>query len=295
MFASGLFLLIATAIRHFLQPNPLINFRFLGQGNTLLLGVILVFFRFALLATVVLVPAYLSSAQGYLAEQIGPVLLWLAVPQFLTGLLAVALLGRLDSRLILASGFALIASACIANAQLTSAWSGSSFLMTQLVLALGEALAFGGVVGTIVLEALNSGALERGIDILTFAGFFQTVRLFGGEVGASFIQFFLQRREEFHSNILGLSVQRGAYDTTQRAAMLTAGMIPQSSGLDVATGRAATLLGLTIRKQAFTLAVADSFRIIATAAILCLLVIACMSPHKLQYKQVTGPAQSPPK
>jgi DHA2 family multidrug resistance protein len=249
---TGFFLILAAGIRHFIQPNPLINFQFLRQGNTLLLGVVLILFRFVLLATVVLVPSFLASAQGYTAEQTGPVLLWIAVPQILTMSIAIALLVRIDSRLILAIGFGLVAGACISNAHLSSTWSGISFRATQLVLATGEAFAFTGLVGTIILEITNSGSLNKGVDVLTFAGFFQTLRLLGGEVGASFIQFFLQRREQFHSNMLGLHVQRGAVETAQRY-----------------------------------LALGDSFLVIACAAATCLVVIACMSTLQLQYKQVS--------
>ena len=293
LFVTGLFLILAAAIRHFLQPNPLVNFRFLGQGNTLLLGFVLIFFRFVLLATVVLVPAFLASIQGYSAEQTGPVLLWIALPQIIAGGVAIACLARMDSRLILTIGFGLAAAACIANARLSSTWSGTSFFTTQLVLATGEAFAFTGLVGTIVLELMNSGSLDKGIDVLTFAGFFQTVRLLGGEVGASFIQFFLQRREQFHSNILGLHVQQGALETTRRATGLSVGMLPHATNPDIALGRAAALLVLTVRKEAFTLAVADSFRLVAWAATACLVVVACMSTLKLQYRQVTAPKSTP--
>ncbi len=293
LLATGLFGIVAAGVRHFLQPNPLINFPFLGRGNTLVLGLILVFFRFVLLATVVLVPAFLASAQGYTAEQTGPVLLWIALPQMLVGFLAIALLSRLDSRLILTIGFGLMAAACISNAHLSSSWSGTSFRNTQLVLALGEAFAFNGLVGTIVLEIANSGSLNKGIDVLTFAGFFQTVRLLGGEVGASFIQFFLQRREQFHSNLLGLHVQQGQLEATQRALALYAGLLPRTSTPDVATERTAALLALTVRRQAFTLAIADSFLLVAYVAVASLVLIACMSTLKLQYRQFSTSPQVP--
>ena len=290
LVVTSLFLIFCASIRHFAQPNPMINFRFLRQGNTLLLGVVLVLFRFVLLATVVLVPSFLASAQGYTAEQTGPVLLWIAVPQILTMTLAIALLARLDSRLILAIGFGLVACACISNAHLSSTWSGISFRTTQLVLATGEAFAFTGLVGTIVLEITNSGSLNKGVDVLTFAGFFQTLRLLGGEAGTSFIQFFLQHREQFHSNTLGLHVQRGAFETEQRYLGLTVGMLSSSANPNTAAERGLALLGLTVRKQAFTLAVADSFLVIAFAAATCLVVIACMSTLQLQYKHLAAQA-----
>ena len=185
LIATGVFLLLVTMVRRLRMPNPLINFNFLLRRNTLLLGVVLVFFRFILLSTVVLLPSFLGSVKGFLPLQVGPVLLWVALPQCLCGLLAVYLLQYIDARLILASGFALVAIACLMNARLSSAWAGENFWPSQLTLAIGFALAFNGMVGAIVLEVINTGALKRPIDVLTFAGYFQTVRLLGGESGAA--------------------------------------------------------------------------------------------------------------
>ncbi len=235
MIATGIFLIVVSAIRHFTRPNPLLNFPFLRSRNIVLLAFVLIFFRFLLLSGVVIVPSYLTTVQSYDAEQIGPVLLWLAIPELLAGILAVYLLERIDVRIILGAGFALMGLACLMNVNLSSAWSGTNFRSSQLILSLGEGLAFNGLVGTLVLDVLNSGAMERGIDLLTFAGFFQTVRLLGGEIGSTFMQFFLQRREQFHSNMLGLHVQSGATLTNQRLLGLTAVMRAQATTPDEAT------------------------------------------------------------
>ena len=283
---SGAFLLLMTVVRHFRMPNPLVNFKFLLTRNTLLLAVVLIFFRFAMLATVVSIPSYLGTVKGYLPLQTGPVLLWVGLPQCICGLLAMYLLKYVDARLILTFGFALVSIACILNAQLSSAWSGASFLLTQSVMAVGLAFAFNAMVGAIILEVLNSGALSRPIDVLTFAGFFQTVRLFGGEAGAAFMQHFLATREQFHSNILGLSVQFGLPATDQRLLGLTGYLQSHTPGLPGAAGRAGEILGLQIKQQAFTLAINDTFLLIAWSVVLCLVVIACMAPVNTQYGQV---------
>ena len=283
---SGIFLLLTTVVRHFRMPNPLVNFKFLLSRNTLLLGIVLIFFRFSMLATVVSIPSYLGSVKGFLPLQIGPVLLWVALPQCICGLLAMYLLKYVDARLILTFGFALVSIACVLNMQLSSAWSGANFVRSQAVMAVGLAFAFNGMVGAIILEVLNSGALSRPIDVLTFAGFFQTVRLFGGEAGAAFMQHFLATREQFHSNILGLSVQFGVPATNQRLLGLTHFMQGHYSGLPSAAGRAGEVLGLQIRQQAFTLAINDTFLLIAWSVVLCLVVIACMAPVPKQYRQV---------
>jgi MFS transporter, DHA2 family, multidrug resistance protein len=285
---SGCFLLLMTVVRHLLSPNPLVNLKFLWSRNTLLLGVVLIFFRFTILATVVIIPSYLASVKGYLPLETGPVLLWVALPQCICGLAAMYLLRYIDARLILTFGFSLVAIACLLNAHLSSAWSGANFGLPQAILAIGLAFAFNGLVGAIVLEVVNSGALSRPIDVLTFAGYFQTVRLFGGEAGATFLGHFLSRREQFHSNILGLGVQLGDLATRQRLLGLSAAMRSHSSGLTTATGRAAEILGLQVRQQAFTLAITDSFLLVAWAAVCCLLVIACMARVPKQYRQVVS-------
>jgi DHA2 family multidrug resistance protein len=179
------------------------------------------------------------------------------------------------------------------NANLSTAWSGSNFWIPQLVMAVGYAFAFNGMVGAIILEVINTGALTRPIDVLTFAGYFQTVRLFGGQMGVAFLQHFLSIREQFHSNILGLGVQLGLGPTNQRLLGLTAGMRSQSPGLAAAAGRAAEILGLQVKQQAFTLAVADCFLLVAYSVVCCLIIIAFMAPVPAQYRQVTQPAAVP--
>ncbi len=285
---TGSFLLLATLGRRLSMPNPLVNFKFLLRRNTVLLGVALIFFRFVLLATVVVIPSYLGSVKGYLPLQTGPVLLWVALPQCIFGLLAMYLLIHIDARLILTAGFTLVAIACLMNAQLSSAWSGSNFWLSQAVMAVGQALAFNSIVGAIVLEVINTGALSRPIDVLTFAGYFQTVRLFGGEAGAAFMQHFIAVREQFHSNILGLGINLGDPATTQRLLGLRAAMAAKSSGSDVALGRAGEILGLQVRQQAFTLAITDSFTLVAWSVVCCLVVVACMAHVPTQYQQVVA-------
>jgi DHA2 family multidrug resistance protein len=286
LIVSGLFLVGATVVRHFVTPNPLINFRFLARRNTLLLSAVLILFRFVMLATVVAIPSYLASVQGYRPLQTGPVLLWVALPQCLLGLLAIYLMKYIDARLILTVGFALVALACLMNARVSSVWSGENFLLSQVVMAVGLALAFNAMVGSIVLEVIDTGALARPVDVLTFAGFFQTVRLFGGEAGSALMQHFIPLREQFHSNMLGLGVALGQTATDQRLLGLRAGLASHSSGLAEATGRAGEILGLQVRQQAFTLAISDSFRLIAWSAVCCLIIVGCMARVPTQYRKV---------
>jgi DHA2 family multidrug resistance protein len=195
------------------------------------------------------------------------------------------LMRTIDPRLILTAGFGLVGVACLLDARVSSVWAGPNFGIAQAVMAIGLALAFNSMVGAIVLEVLDTGALTRPVDVLTFAGFFQVIRLFGGEMGAVFMGHFIAIREEFHSNVLGLNVRLGNVLTDHRLFGLGHAFTPDSTG-PTAVGRAAEVLGLQVRQQAFTLAISDSFVLVAACCIACLLVVAFMSTVPTQYRQV---------
>jgi len=282
---AGTFLVLTATVRHFQLPNPLVNYQFLLRKNTLLLALVLISFRFIMLATVVAIPSFLGSVRGFRPLQEAPVLLWVALPQFVLGIAAMALMRRIDPRLILTAGFSLVAIACLVNSHVTSVWAGPDFGLSEAVMAIGLALAFNSMVGAIVLEVLDTGALSRPADVLTFAGFFQVMRLFGGEMGASLLGHFIAVREQFHSNILGMNVRLGNLITDQRLLGFHAALSPHSTGL-AATGRAAEIVALQIREQAFTLAISDSFLLIAVCCASCLFIVAFMSRVPTQYQQV---------
>jgi MFS transporter, DHA2 family, multidrug resistance protein len=282
---AGAFLVLSAIVRHFYLPNPLVNYQFLLRRNTLLLALVLISFRFVMLATVVGIPNFLGTVRGFRPLQEAPVLLWVAVPQFVLGIAAMALMRRIDPRLILTAGFSLVAIACLLNSRVTSVWAGPNFGMSEAVMAVGLALAFNSMVGSIVLEVLDTGALSRPADVLTFAGFFQVTRLFGGEMGSSLMGHFIAIREQFHSNILGLNVRLGSGITDQWLMGLRAALSPYSTG-PTATGRAVDLMGLQVRQQAYTLAISDSFLLIAMCCVSCLVVVACMSKVPTQYRQI---------
>jgi len=103
---------------------------------------------------------------------------------------------------------------------------------------------------------------------------------------------FLSVREQFHSNILGLGVQLGTTATQQRLSELSGAMAPHSTGTNMAIGRALEILDLQVRQQAFTLAVTDSFRLVAWSAACCLIVVACMASVPTQYRQVLAAGQA---
>jgi DHA2 family multidrug resistance protein len=290
---SGVVFLLASLFRRLRSPNPLVDLPYLRQWNTIVLGVGLGFFRFCLLATIVLIPQTLAI-HGFEADQIGPAVLWTALPQCLIAfIIALLLLHGRDSRFLMATGFACMAVACILNAHYTSAWSAENFYRTELLMGVGQSFAFIGLVSTIVLQAIFSGGLSKAQDALTFSAFFHVIRLLGGQVGAAFMGHYIAVRERIHSNLLGLHVQRGNWIDEASIRQLTAGLYGKSSGLTTAAERAADLTGARVRLQAYTLTFIDGFHLIAWACVLALLLIALLRKSPLNFGEIGFPDDEP--
>jgi len=292
LFASGSFLLLCSLVRRLLGPNPLVDMPYLRQWNTILLGTGLFFFRFFLVTTIILIPQALAI-HGFEPDQIGPAVVWTAasfVPlAFIAGFL---LLGNVDPRLLLASGFAGMAFASLLNAKMTSSWAAPNFYRTEFLMGFGQCFAFIGLVSAIILQGLFSGGLAKPQRILTFSAFFHTVRLFGGTVGAVLMGRFIAEREKFHSNLLGLHVQHGNWITDGSIQQMTAGFFAKSSGLAQAAGRSVDIVGGRLRLQAYTLSLIDGFYLVAWASVIALVLVALLREWPLKYGDLTGIQQA---
>jgi DHA2 family multidrug resistance protein len=283
MLVTSAFLVVAAIIRRCVSPNPLVNIPFLKYRNTLILVTTLFSFRFVLLAIALLIPAFLGAIQGYRPLETGSVLVWGVVPQLFAGFIAAWLMRRIDNRLILAAGFAIVAVACLMNTQLTSAWAGQNFFTAQFIIGAGLSVTFVGLVGSFVQQAANSGALSTPINVLTYSAFIHTVRILGGELGSAFMQRFITVREQFHSNLIGLHVEVGNWLTDERLRLLTGGVSANSTGVDEAQTRSAALLAGQVRQQAYALAYTDGFMIIAWVCVGIIVLIACLKPMKILF------------
>jgi DHA2 family multidrug resistance protein len=293
LFVCGSFLLLCSLILRLRSPNPLVDMPYLRQWNTVLLGIGLFLFRFCLVTTIILIPQSLAI-HGFEADQIGPAVIWSAIPLLLIAFIAaLILLADVDPRLLLASGFVFMAMACYLNADITTAWSASNYYRTELVMGVGQAFAFIGLVSAIILQGIFSGGLSKPQWILTFSAFFHTIRLFGGNLGAVAMGHFIAQREKLHSNLLGLHVDRGNWITDFNIRGLTAKLFSHSAGLPAATGQAVGVISGRLRLQAYTLSIIDGFYLVAWACVVALLLVAMLRRSPLNYADLSN-AQPPP-
>jgi len=293
LFAAGTFFLLCALVRRLRGPNPLVALPYLTKWNTILLGMLLFWFRFTLCTTIILVPQALAI-RGFEADQIGPAIIWSALPLIpLAFTAALLLLRKVDPRLILAIGLACTAFAAWLNAQYSTTWAAENFYRTELLTGVGQAFAFIGLVGCIVLQAIFAGALAKPEWVLTFSAFFHVIRIFGGTAGAIYMGHFLAQREKLHSNLLGLHVSSGDWITDQNVHAMTAGLYAKSSGMATAGARAIDLIAARLRLQAYNLSLLDGFLLIAWSCACALIFVALLRRSPLDYGDLSAQQPAP--
>jgi DHA2 family multidrug resistance protein len=292
-FWAGSLFLLWSLVRRLRGPNPLVALPYLLKWNTVLLGCLLFWFRFTLCTTIILIPQSLAI-RGFEAHQIGPAIIWSAIPllpiTFIAGLM---LLHKWDPRVLFATGLACTAFAAWMCSQYTTAWAAENFYRTELLVGVGQAFAFIGLVGCIVLQAIFTGGLAKAEWVLSFSAFFHVIRLFGGTAGAIYMGHFIAQREKLHSNLLGLHVTSGNWITDQNIRAMTAGLYAKSSGVAAAGARAIDLVGARLRLQAYSLSLIDGFLLLAWSCFFALILVALLRPSPLNYGDLSDMQQAP--
>jgi len=293
LFAGGTFFLLCALVRRLRGPNFLVALPYLLKWNTVLLGILLFWFRFTLCTTIILVPQALAI-RGFEPDQIGPAIIWSAIPLIpLAFMAALLLLRKFDPRLLFAIGLACTALAAWLNSQYSSNWAAENFYRTELLTGVGQAFAFIGLVGCIVLQAIFAGALAKPEWVLTLSAYFHTIRIFGGTAGAIYMGHFIARREKLHSNLLGLHVSGGDWITQQNIHAMTAGLYAKSSGMAAAGARGIDLIAARLRLQAYSLSINDGFLLIAWSCACALIFVALLRKSPLDYGDLSAQQQIP--
>src|SRR5262249_4965080 len=242
---------------------------------------------------IVIIPQSLA-VRGLDASQYGPAVLWSAVFEFILAFIAALLLNRgMDTRLLMAIGFAAVAFACLANADFTSVWAAENYFPTELLMALGQSFAMLGLVSSIVLQAAFSGGMESPQRALTFSAFFHVIRLFGGQAGAVLMGHYVAQQEKLHSFLLGLHVNSGQWTTAGTLHNLAGGLAAKSSAPIAAAGRALGIIDSKLRLQAYSLTFIDAFHLVAWACAAMLLGIVLLRKAPMNFGQLVATPPGP--
>jgi len=275
LLGAGLGLLALFVLHESTTAAPWLDLRLLLGGFLPILLLLVCEVRFAGLGAAFLIPQFLGSVRGFRSPEIGDVLVWIALPQLVAAPLTVALMRLFDPRWLAFLGIAMIGLACwITATHLTSEWSKTDFLATQLMQAIGQTLA---ISSAIMIGALNL----RPASIPTFGVMLQVARLLGGELGVAFIATFVRKAEQTASNLFGVHVQSGALDTAGRLQSVAEWLAGRGDGAGAAAARSLGVLARSVRVQANLQACVEGFAVIALSSVVAfVLLMAFDAPPK---------------
>src|SRR5262249_7398518 len=242
--------------------KPLLRLRLLTNRNFGIGTTAAVFLGFGLFGSIYLLPAYLGQVQGYNAEQIGNVLAWTGLPQLILIPLVPKLMQRIDARYLAAFGLVLFAISAFMNTTMSLDYSGDQFWIPNIIRAIGQALPLAPL-GNV---SLGSAAPQ---DAAAASGISNMMRNLGGAIGTAVLATVVTKREQFHSNIIGQSVDLGREEVRARIAQLTGYF--QAHGMPdpaAAQHQAIVALGNLVKRQALVMGFSDTFAVIGVVLVL---------------------------
>lgn len=265
MLAGGGLLVAVFLLSEYFHPAPFLKPQLMGRRN-LAIG----FSAFVLLLTVMLsgslLPAvHLERIWGYRSLQSAPIGLIVALPQLVLGSAVAWLLYRswVDARHVFAGGLALIGTACLLGTRITVDWTWQYFLLMQGLHAFGQPMA------VVAMLFLCTGVVSPP-EGQYVAGTVNTIRAFGSLFGGAVLGHFLTLRERWHSDHL-------ADAAGQNAVALEPSSLP--GGLESLAG--------ALQQQAWVLAAADGYRLLAALSFLLIIPVLCL-------QRLPAPGKPPP-
>jgi MFS transporter, DHA2 family, multidrug resistance protein len=234
------------------RSAPLLHLQLLARRNFGLGTCANFVFGFSMFGWIYLVPQYLSRMQGYSAQQIGGVMVWLGLPQLLLIPFIPTIMQRIEARWLVIFGFALFSGGSLLAMPLSDDFSGPQFLSSSLVRAVAQALTMAPLMAIAIsgIESEYAGSASA---------LFNAMRNMGGAVGIAVVQTFLTKREQFHSNVLSSQVTTLGEGLRHRLETL-AGYFQAHGVADsaLASREAVVAVGRGIQHQAFLLGYSDT-------------------------------------
>jgi DHA2 family multidrug resistance protein len=283
LLLGGGLLILAFFVNEALVDFPLIHLKIASRSYVCVPAMLITVYGFGTTATAFVLPDYLTRVQGLRALQIGDVLNWIALPQFVLVPLTALVLRWIDARLLIAFGFAVIALGSWMDSGLTHDWANADFLPSQIVEAVGLAVSITALVTYAVANITPPQAAAIAATI-------QTSRLFGAELGSAFVQTFVRVREQFHSNLIEQRLAAGS-DVVERMLSAVSARFGDHAGQGDPTAQALATIGAQVQRESYVLAYIDAFWVIAwvlAAAILLLLLLNPPPPNPLTPPRIAG-------
>ena len=273
-WASGISLvsMIAFIVWELRIEHPLVHLRVLFNrnfaGGTFLITVV----GIVLYSTTALLPLFLQSLMGYPALNSGMAISPRGMGAIVTLLIVGRLVGVVDSRLLIAVGFALLSYACLVFGRITLQMATINVIWPNILSGMGMACIF------VPLTTASMGSLPKE-EMGNAAGIFNLARNIGGGIGISLTTTLVARGTQIHQALMvgNLSPFRPEF---QQYLQKTTAVLSLSSDPVSGQQKAYGLLYGTMQQQANLFAYVETFRLLALLCLLCVPVVILLKKGK---------------
>jgi DHA2 family multidrug resistance protein len=261
--AASAIALVGFIVREFMCREPIVQLRVLGNSNFGVGTFITLIYGFALYGVTALLPLFLQTVLGYTALDSGLAVSPRGLGSILSMFLVGGLVNRIDSRVLLATGFAILGYSTLMMSDLNLMISMGSVAIPNFINGFAGGFIF------VPLTTMSMGRLRKE-EIGNAAGIYNLARNVGGSIGIASMTTYLVRGAQTHQNYLAANLT--ANNPATMAALQGLQAKFHSAGADAFTAHQEALgaLYLSVREQASVLAYADNFRVLGYLSLLCI-------------------------
>lgn len=257
---------IAFIVRQFSHDKPLVDLRVFRHRNFALGCLLIGLFGAAIYALVTLLPLFYQELMGYTALAAG----WAVSPRGVGAIIAMPIIGyltaKIDSRWLIAAGFAMFAIASLWFGKATLSIGQWSFLWPIVISGFGSGCVF-------VPLSTVSMAYLRNEEIGNATGLYNLLRNVGGSIGISVVNTIVARHEQLHRTELVHSLTPGRVTVQGTIAGLQQFLLAQGASPETALQRAYGVIGSILTTQARLWSYVDDFRYMALVCFACIPIV----------------------
>jgi len=261
--AVSVIALVAFIFREFICREPIVQLRVLADRNFGVGTVIAGLYGFTLYGITAVLPLFLQTLMGYPALDSGLAVSPRGVGSLISMVLVGTLIGRVDSRLLLAIGFGLTGYSTYQLGHVNFDISMASIVIPNFMNGFAGGFIF------VPLTTMCMGRLRRE-EIGNAAGIYNLMRNIGGSIGIASISTVLVRNSQVHQSYLAASLTPSTPAIGAAVQGLQAQLIANGSDAVTAQSKALGAIYATLARQAALLAYADIFRLLAALSLACI-------------------------
>ena len=243
------------------QDDPVVELTLLRERNFAIANVYYFLFAFGLFGSTVLIPEMLQTLFGYTATDAGLVLGPGAAVITLLAPFVVRIVPRIGAKRLLGASFTIAALSFFYYSGLTTETDYFHFTFARCLQGFGYAFMFVPV-SQLAYSYLPRNKNNKGSSLTNLC------RNWGGSFGIAFVTTMLERRTQYHQNVLVSNISSSGDTVRQFVRTSSRYLVARGSSTPDAIHQAYGLVGNMMTQQATMLAFMDCFRLLGVIVLL---------------------------